>query len=205
MKTKNILAILALIVFLIIVFYSFQGGRDDADYHAVITRERQEKDRFMKTAEDSPLRGDKEFMGLNYYPPDAKFKIIADVVPVENKKVVILRTNDGNEQRYLEYAYADFILDGVKNRLLMLEMIDMGPSRGKLFLAFGDETSAVETYGAGRYLDVNKVPGATTITLDFNKAYNPYCAYNDAYSCPLPPAENLLRVAIRAGEKNFHQ
>jgi uncharacterized protein (DUF1684 family) len=123
---------------------------------------------------------------------------------VENKKVVVLKTNDDKEQRYLEYAYAEFNLDGVRNRLTILEGIDMGPIRGKLFLAFGDETSAVETYGAGRYLDVNKVPGSRTIVLDFNKAYNPYCAYNNSYSCPLPPAENLLKVAIKAGEKNYH-
>jgi uncharacterized protein len=81
----------------------------------------------------------------------------------------------------------------------------MGPFRGKLFLAFGDATSAKETYGAGRYLDITKTPGATTIILDFNKAYNPYCAYNETYSCPLPPPENLLNVAIRAGEKSYHE
>jgi uncharacterized protein len=80
----------------------------------------------------------------------------------------------------------------------------MGPFRGKLFLAFGDATSGNETYGAGRYLDINKVPGgASTITLDFNKAYNPYCAYDYTFSCPLPPRENLLNAAIKAGEKNY--
>jgi hypothetical protein len=73
-----------------------------------------------------------------------------------------------------------------------------------LFLAFGDETSARETYGAGRYLDVKKVPGSSTITLDFNLAYNPYCAYSDGFSCPLPPKENLLSIAINAGEKTYH-
>jgi uncharacterized protein (DUF1684 family) len=117
---------------------------------------------------------------------------------------MVLNTSDGKTQRYLEYAYAEFDLNDFKNRLLILEMIDMGPFRGKLFLAFGDATSALETYGAGRYLDVQKVPGGKTITLDFNKAYNPYCAYNDTFSCPLPPPENLLKVAIKAGEKTYH-
>ena len=74
-----------------------------------------------------------------------------------------------------------------------------------LFLAFADETSAVDTYGAGRYLDVKKVPGSNTIVLDFNQAYNPYCAYVDKFSCPLPLPENLLKLAIRAGEKIYHQ
>jgi uncharacterized protein (DUF1684 family) len=73
-----------------------------------------------------------------------------------------------------------------------------------LFLAFGDKTSALETYGAGRYLDVTKTPGSRTIKLDFNLAYNPYCAYDNTYSCPLPPAENLLEVAVKAGEKTYH-
>jgi uncharacterized protein (DUF1684 family) len=158
----------------------------------------------MTSSKESPLKDKSEFTGLKYFPPDLKYKIIADLIPIQSKKVVTLNTNDGKEQRYIEYAYAEFNLDGVHNKLLILEGIDMGPIRGKLFLAFGDETSAVETYGAGRYLDVNKVPGSTTIVLDFNKAYNPYCAYNDTYSCPIPPVENLLKVPIKAGEKVYH-
>jgi uncharacterized protein (DUF1684 family) len=82
--------------------------------------------------------------------------------------------------------------------------MDMGPLRGKLFLAFADATSGIETYGAGRYLDVKKVPAATSIELDFNLAYNPYCAYNENFSCPFPPKENVLKVAILAGEKSYH-
>jgi uncharacterized protein len=82
--------------------------------------------------------------------------------------------------------------------------MDAGPYRGKLFLAFADATSANETYGAGRYLDLKKVPGATSILLDFNQAYNPYCAYSDGFSCPFPPKENILTIAINAGEKKYH-
>ena len=118
--------------------------------------------------------------------------------------MVVLATNDGKEQRFIEYAYAEFDLDGYHHKLLILEVADMGPFKGKLFFAFGDETSADETYGAGRYLDLEKVPGASTITLDFNKAYNPYCAYTANYSCPLPPSQNLLRIPIKAGEKIYH-
>jgi uncharacterized protein (DUF1684 family) len=159
----------------------------------------------MRTSKDSPFaKNPADFKELIYYPPDPKYKIIADLNPIENRKTVTLATNDGKEENYLEYAYAEFDLDGFHHRLLILEVIDMGPFRGKLFFAFGDETSADETYGAGRYLDLVKVPGSRTITLDFNKAYNPYCAYNNNYSCPLPPSENLLRIPIRAGEKTYH-
>jgi uncharacterized protein (DUF1684 family) len=117
--------------------------------------------------------------------------------------MIELGTSDGITKRYMEYAHAEFSIDGVDQRLLILEVMDMGPYRGTLFLAFGDETSARETYGAGRYLDVKKPKGINTITLDFNEAYNPYCAYNETYSCPLPPPENLLTIPIYAGEKNY--
>jgi uncharacterized protein (DUF1684 family) len=133
-----------------------------------------------------------------------KYRVNANLVPVENKKIVLLPTSDGEEKQYKEYAYAEFSLDGEKNKLLILEIVDAGPYRGTLFLAFADATSANETYGAGRYLDLKKVPGATTVTLDFNKAYNPYCAYSDKFSCPFPPNENVLKVAVRAGEKSYH-
>jgi uncharacterized protein (DUF1684 family) len=206
MKAKNILVLAGIVVMVTIIFYSFQGSQNDEAYITAIQKEREENEHFIKTSKESPLKDQdrKNFTGLKYFEPDPKYKVIADLYPIESKKVIVLATNDGKEQRYLEYAYAEFNLDDVKNRLLILEGIDMGPIRGKLFLAFGDETSAIETYGAGRYLDVNKMPGSSTIVLDFNKAYNPYCAYNDTYSCPIPPPENLLKVAVKAGEKIYH-
>ncbi|MBT1703166.1 DUF1684 domain-containing protein [Chryseosolibacter indicus] len=206
MKQRNIIILAVIVLLIVIVFYSFNSSQTDPSYVEEIRKEREEKDRFMKTSKESPLpEAEREnFKGLKYFTADSKYKIIANLIPVESKKVVVLSTSDGKEQRCIEYAHATFSLDGVKNDLLILEIIDMGPSRGKLFLAFGDETNADETYGAGRYLDVAKVPGSSTITLDFNRAYNPYCAYNDSFSCPFPPKENLLKIAIKAGEKTYH-
>ncbi|MDQ2658180.1 MAG: DUF1684 domain-containing protein [Bacteroidota bacterium] len=205
MKSKNIIILVVAVVLIVTLFYSFQGSQDVTAFQKEIEKERQDKDRFMRTSDESPFENDPEsYTGLKYFSPDVKYRIIADLAPITQKKSVILTTNDGLEQRYIEYAYAEFKLDGVANRLLILEIAD-GPLRGKLFLAFGDETSARETYGAGRYLDVPRTPGSNTITLDFNLAYNPYCAYNDSFSCPLPPRENILEVAIRAGEKNYHE
>jgi uncharacterized protein (DUF1684 family) len=205
MKTKNIFIIAAIVVLVVIVFYSFQGSQDTSAFQAEIEQDRKDKDHFMRTSKESPFaEAPGTYEGLNYFPPDPKYRIIADLHPITEKKIVTLGTNNGKEERLAEYAYAAFDLDGVHNKLLILEVIEMGPARGKLFLAFGDETSAVETYGAGRYLDVAKAPGSSTITLDFNKAYNPYCAYSDRYTCPLPPPENLLKIPIRAGEKAYH-
>lgn len=159
----------------------------------------------MKTSNESPFLKDSiPFEGLNYFPIDETYRVKANLQSIDKKKVVLLATSDGLEQKYLEYAFAEFQLNGNSNKLLILEVMDNGPQRGKLFLAFADETSGVDTYGAGRYLDVKKVPAATSVILDFNLAYNPYCAYNDSYSCPFPPRENILKVAIRAGEKNYH-
>lgn len=203
MKSKNVIFLVIIIGFIVVIFLSLQGSQDDTAYIEEIKKEREENNHFMKTSSESPIKDKAEFKELKYYPPDGKYRVVADLVPIENKKMVILKTNDGKEQRYIEYGYADFQLNGVKNRLLILEGIDMGPIKGKLFLAFGDETSAGETYGAGRYLDLKRTPGSATITLDFNRAYNPYCAYNETYSCPLPPRENLLNIAIKAGEKVY--
>jgi len=205
LKTKNIFILLVIVVIIVSLFYSFWGNQDQATYMKQITKEREEKDHFMKTSNESPFGEEREkFTALKYYPVDPKFKIVADLTPVKDKNVVVLATSDGKEERYIEYAYAEFDFNGLHNKLLILEMMEMGPFRGKLFLAFGDETSGGDTYGAGRYLDIAKLKGSQTITLDFNNAYNPYCAYADKFSCPFPPAENLLKIAVQAGEKTYH-
>jgi uncharacterized protein (DUF1684 family) len=205
MKTKNIIVVIAVVVAIVSTFYSLQDSEGQAAYLKTIQKERDEKDHFLRTSSESPFNDHKnEFKGLNYFPPDIRYKITAALTPIEEKKAVVLHTSDAKEEHYLPYAYAEFDLDNVHNTLLILEIMEMGPSRGTLFLAFGDDTSAKQTYGAGRYLDLKKAPGSSTITLDFNKAYNPYCAYNDNYSCPLPPTENLLHIPISAGEKSYH-
>lgn len=205
MKKQNIIIIAIVTIALVSIYYSFQGGQEDDAYAAKIQKLREEKDHYMRTASDSPFSDSTElFTGLHYYPVNPAYRINARLTPIDQKKAVTLLTSDEKQKSYLEYAYAEFELGGVKNKLLILEIMDSGPYRGTLFLAFADQTSAKETYGAGRYLDIKKVPGSSSITLDFNEAYNPYCAYNDNFSCPFPPQENILSIAIEAGEKNYH-
>lgn len=204
MKPKNIILIIIVAAVVAGFYYSFTGSDTSEAYVARIEQVRTEKDNSFRSGDDSPFGDSIEFTGLHYFPIDARYRINARLTEINPKKPVVLPTSDGREKSYLEYAYAEFTLDGVQNKLLILEIMDMGPYRGTLFLAFADKTSANETYGAGRYLDVKKVPGATSITLDFNEAYNPYCAYNDTYSCPFPPKENVLAVEIKAGEKTYH-
>jgi uncharacterized protein (DUF1684 family) len=222
MKAKQIIALGVAAFLATMVYYSFTKTDSPEDYISTILKERQEKDEFMKNDKDSPFRSTKASTldvasvpmdttqatvvvnKLNYFPPDLKYKVKASLEPIENKKVIVLPTSDGKEKRYLEYAFAKFSLDGQENSLLIVEIMDAGPYKGTLFLAFADETSAKETYGAGRYIDLKKVPGASSIVLDFNKAYNPYCAYSDNFSCPFPPKENIMKIAIKAGEKKYH-
>ena len=209
MRFSGVLIVVIVIALAGIGFYSLSSGSTDEEYKVAVLAEREEKDKFMKDSEESPFvmmdsSSDKSFTGLKYFEPDSKYRIKATIVTIEDKKVIDLPTSSGEQNRYLEHAWAEFELEGVSNKLLLLEVMAMGPTRGTLFLAFADETSTRETYGAGRYLEVKKVPGASSIVLDFNKAYNPYCAYVDSYSCPFPPKENILKVAIRAGEKVYH-
>lgn len=204
MKSRHIIFIVITIVAVLTVFYTIYGSKDQTSYINEIQKHRDELETFMRTSPESPFVDDpSKFEGLKFFPADLKYKITATLTPIEEKKQVVLATSDGKEQRYREYAYAEFDFGGFRNKLLLLEVIDKGPSQGKLFLAFGDGTSAESTYGAGRYLDVAKATGANSITLDFNKAYNPYCAYSDRFSCPLPPPENLLTIPIQAGEKAY--
>lgn len=158
----------------------------------------------MRYGADSPfLRDSVEYNGLKYFPIDSKYKIRAKLEPISNKKIVTLSTSDGKKKQYLEFAHAVFEMDDKINRLLILENVG-GEFDGMLFLPFGDATSAYETYGAGRYLELAQ-DGENAITIDFNEAYNPYCAYTDGFSCPFPPSGNLLTIPIRAGEMNYDE
>jgi uncharacterized protein (DUF1684 family) len=188
------------------LYYIFQGNETAQSYVDQINHERKDKDEFMRNADSSPFGANKNsFEGLKYFPPDLRYRIQANLSHISTREVFTLTTNDGQSQSYLTYAWADFDLDNLHHRLLILEVMESGSERGSLFLAFADETSTNETYGAGRYLDIKKVPGAGTIVLDFNNAYNPYCAYSENFTCPFPPKENVLKLAIRAGEKVYKQ
>ena len=109
MKSKHLIILVSVIIVLITLFYSFQGSQDDVAYKEEIEKEREVKDRFMRTSVESPFAKSKEtYTSLKYYPPDIRYRVLADLQPIQQKKVVVLSTNDGKEQRYIEYAYASF-------------------------------------------------------------------------------------------------
>lgn len=159
---------------------------------------RKKKDGFFKTDPQSPIPTEEldSFKGLNYYSEnqDLRFEIPLEKVPEEDLE---FETSIGEKRTYKKIGKLSFEVAEEPAQLTLYQA-----ESGSYFLPFRDATSGKETYGAGRYLEVKRKDGK--IELDFNFAYNPYCAYNTNYSCPLPPAENWLKVPIEGGEKKFH-
>lgn len=202
---KKIFPVAVILIIIVVIIYSLQGGESREDYIERIQDEREKTERFMKGSEESPFAPDSiSFGGLQYYPVDPDYRIKARIEPIQQRKLLTLPTTTGKEEKYIRYGYAEFELHGKENRLLVLQPFESKEPQ-QLFVAFADETSGEETYGGGRYLDVAMPAraGQKTLELDFNLAYNPYCAYNPTYSCPLPPKENVLSIPIKAGEKTY--
>jgi uncharacterized protein (DUF1684 family) len=173
----------------------------DSFYIDSIEAHRAEKDRFFRTSPYSPLAEDRlNFTGLNYYPPDPAYRYILPLERAEQLEPLVFQTSTGDERTYYRLGTVEFEVDGQPARLAIYQ----SDEHDELFLPFRDATSGHETYGAGRYLEPEELASGE-IVIDFNLAYNPFCAYSEDYSCPLPPFENHLKVAIRAGEKNYKQ
>ncbi len=200
---KYIIALLIVATVLILTYTFLPGGSENEDYADRIRQHRNEIDAFMRNDPGSPFirDPDTEYDSLDYYAVDPDYRVEAAIIPVENPEKLILPMSDGSEAEYYTYARASFMLDNLPQEVILLKSEDYW-NESWLFLPFYDETSAGETYGGGRYLEID-YDHEKTVVIDFNLAYNPYCAYTGIYSCPLPPRENKITVAVRAGEKKY--
>lgn len=147
----------------------------------------------------------KNFHGLEFYPIDEKFIVEAKFIRTPNEKPFLMPTTTSRLPEYVKYGEAHFSIEGkdfVLNFFKSTEPYDEPGYEDYLFLPFTDLTSGDGSYGGGRFLD-QQIPEGETIIIDFNKAYNPYCAYSARYSCPIPPKENDLLIKIEAGVKDF--
>lgn len=147
----------------------------------------------------------KEFEALDFYPIDLKFRVIAIFKRTPNETPFLMPTTTSRLPKYVKYGEAHFELDGKKLKLNLYQNVPISEDPAYvdyLFLPFTDLTNGDGSYGGGRFLDT-RIPEGDTIVLDFNKTYNPYCAYNSKYSCPIPPNENDMLVRIEAGIKEF--
>ena len=147
----------------------------------------------------------KKFSSLDFFPIDSTYRIEAKFELNKNPKLFEMPTTTDRLPIYKTYGVANFKLNGKAYQLQVYqnqELILEAGFEDHLFVPFLDKTNGNESYGGGRYLDIQQ-PKDSIIILDFNKAYNPYCAYNDSYSCPIPPRENHLDIPIKAGVKAF--
>lgn len=180
----------------------WNGGLRSSVPDLVTLREfRAAKDDFFRAGHDSPLDHEQRhgFRGLRYYPEDSASSLVLELDTTGAGSSEEVETSDGTSERMVRAGHFTFTVDGKPGRLTAFRSHD----DGTLFIPFRDLTGRTESYPAGRYVEAEPT-GEGHWLLDFNRAYNPYCAYNDQWRCPLPPAENWLDVEIRAGEKRFH-
>jgi uncharacterized protein (DUF1684 family) len=161
---------------------------------------REARERFLKYSPESPIPKEdrKKFVGLKYYPADPGFKVRAILKRTPGKEEVYLETSARNRQRVTLTGELQFVLSSRK--FVLLSFQGKGSS---VFVPFKDLTNGSETYKLGRYLEVEAPEGVENVTIDFNLAYNPDCAYNSSIESLLPPSENTLSIPIRAGEMNY--
>ena len=163
-----------------------------------------------KDATTSPLKKKdlKNFNGLDFFAVDSSFIVTANLTRIENAPVFEMATTTDRKPLYKEYGLLRFNINGQDLELTIYQsQDDLRDEKYKvyLFLPFTDNTSGNESYGGGRYMDVmiTDIKDDNTIELNFNNTYNPYCAYNDDYSCPLTPRKNHIDIEIKAGIKAF--
>lgn len=163
----------------------------------------------MLTGDHSPIPVNEKatFRKLNYYRPKIAYRKESAFTRYDDAKRFLMKTTTDRLPEYSLYGKISFMHNGKEYSLNVYQNIELVKKPGyekHLFIPFNDKTNGKETYGGGRFLDITET-GADTLVVDFNLAYNPYCAYNHKYSCPIPPEANNLDIKIRAGEKKWHK
>jgi uncharacterized protein (DUF1684 family) len=201
---KKIIGFIAIIVIITIAYNIINSGstqtesvEDIASYKTQIQGIRNDKDQYLKTDKESPIENKNAFQQLPYFAIDPTWRVTATIDKLKSGQKIEIQMTGGETEAYEPYGNATFEIGGKKYALKLFINAE-----GLLFLPFKDLTSGKETYGAGRYLDLDpqNIKGSQLV-IDFNLAYHPYCTYNHTFTCPIPPAENFLPIAIKAGER----
>lgn len=173
---------------------------DEQDWRGQLERHRHEKDRFLKAHPRSPIPREKRdaFEGLSYYEPDPAYRFTVPLDEADAGEQVQVPRTGGDEVTYERAGTLTLELPDGEITLSAYRTENHGED--ELFVPFKDATSGEETYGAGRYLEVERLDDGRWL-VDFNEAYHPFCAFDEGYTCPLPPPENRVKVPIRAGER----
>ena len=180
--------------------WQFRSGSRSEAYIASINQFRTQKDSFLLADSNSPLEEKATFKGLSYFAPNPAYRFELNYQPEPEGNSVWLASTHGARQPYLRVGSVMLDVRGYKRQVYLFRVVGQ-PANAPLLLPFADSTSGATTYIVGRYLDVDP-PRDGKVELDFNRAYNPYCAYSTEYSCPIPPPENRLQAGIYAGERS---
>ena len=197
MKNINLISL-----FIIFLFVSSLNVVKAQDYVAEIMAYRQQlNDQYRSDA--SPLKEEDRswFDGHGFFPIDDTYRVVAKYELIEGGENFEMKTTTDRLPIYRPYAKALFELDGISHELTLYQNVEYSLKPGYkdyLFLPFKDTTNGEKSYGGGRFMEL-RMSTSDTIVIDFNKTFNPLCAYNSKYSCPIPPKENHLEVAINAG------
>jgi len=194
-----------LFVFLVQLNFGYGQVKFDA---ASVTKFQEVINSEYADAKTSPLSAEDlaVFKALDFYSINEEFFVVAKFVRTENEKPFEMKTTGERKPMYVKYGEAYFVLEGKDFKLNIYKNIELSKKeeyKDYLFLPFSDLTCGNESYIGGKYIDM-KVPQGETMVIDFNKSYNPYCAYSHKYSCPKVPLENDLNIEIKAGVKKFH-
>ncbi len=195
--------------FFLLMLVSFSGvfAQEEVYVNDALAYQRAMKEKFADPMKSPFLPEEqKKFRGLDFFPVDTGYRVEANLVLTPESIPFEMTTTTDRRPIYKKYADAYFTLKGKEYRLSVYQNVDLMTKEGfedYLFVPFTDLTNDNETYAVGRYLDAKLPKEGEPFIIDFNKSYNPYCAYSDLYSCPIPPEENALPVAIYAGIKNY--
>ncbi len=196
------------IMFLSILFFSCGKKLSPAEeqYIKQVQQYRQEKNDYMKDNPASPFNQDSlvKFQPLNYYPVDPDFVFKSKLYEYPQKDTVIVFGTKGEERKVIKYGYVTFNYEKKPYRVNVYKATS---SDGEEYYSiwFTDKTTGGDTYGVGRYIDFDINPDSNYVyTIDFNLAYNPYCAYSSKYSCAIPTKDDYIDLAVTGGEKKFH-
>ncbi|MEZ5197703.1 MAG: DUF1684 domain-containing protein [Bacteroidales bacterium] len=205
MNKKSIVT--SIILFCLCIF-GYSQSLEVNSYQEEIDKFRKGKNIKLMYTESSPLDESqkKSFKGLIYFPANEAYRVEATLMKDDQPEDIIMKTSTDRTPMYVRYGELQFILNNKEYKLAAFQnkkMLDLSADTTRLFIPFRDETSGHETYGGGRYIDCQIPESGNIVIIDFNMAYNPYCAYNPKYSCVIPPEENRLSIKIEAGEKTF--
>jgi uncharacterized protein (DUF1684 family) len=186
---------------IVLVLIAVGCTKKPASYEEEISAWHAEKDRYMREAPDSPVPADKRatFPAITYFPTDPAYRVGAELTPNQGGPTLDMPTSTGQLRKMRRVGKLSFTLKQQPLTLTAFIEADQTDMR-RLFVPFGDLTNGTETYPGGRYLELDRT-ATGFYDLDFNRAFHPFCFYNPTYDCPYPPAENRLKVPIRAGER----